>query len=299
MSIYIGIDASNNDVYEGAFKYGHLMWPVPIISPATFVDPNGTDVEYPKRNLLSSFLYIFREDGFDPVSRTRRGRFYKIFDQPLIEWTLDSFPSLVKETNDISKNQQRKLIYTFTSSNIQNTVKRSELDKTMIHLGTEDQFSIWSIVNLESIVTGEDLVTLRMRPTMGILPNINSGLIPAERRETIQRLLDKFSNEVYRSAPESVIDRARDAASAILGAYNEHNRMGSFEKDLGKQIKALEKSNKRIAVSCSNIVRIFHARAKPSEQERHNLRPITEQDAELAVNCIGTILCEIGWARWM
>jgi len=40
-------------------------------------------------------------------------------------------------------------------------------------------------------------------------------------------------------------------------------------------------------------------RGKPSEQEKRIFRPINEQDAELAVQYIGTILCELGWARWL
>jgi hypothetical protein len=28
------------------------------------------------------------------------------------------------------------------------------------------------------------------------------------------------------------------------------------------------------------------------------LRPIREQDAELAVQLVGTMLCDLGWAEW-
>lgn len=43
---------------------------------------------------------------------------------------------------------------------------------------------------------------------------------------------------------------------------------------------------------------MLHSRAKPSEQERRDLRVIREQDANLAVQCVGALLCEIDFAEW-
>ena len=299
MSIYLGIDETDNLIYEGQYKYGRVLWPTPIISPSTFVSSGESDIKYPKRRDLFSYKYIFREDGFDPVSRTRRGRFYKITDQPKVEWFVNPHNSPSNDFTAASNDQQRKMLYSFAPAIIANEIHRYDLHKIMIHLGAEDQFSIWSIINLESIVTGEDLVTLKMRPTIGILPDLIKDLIPEARRGKIIKLLDIFAKDVYRSTPESVIDRARDAASAILGAYNEQNDLGSFEKDLGKQIKVFIKAEKNVALNSADIIRRLHPRAKPSEQERYKFRPISEQDAELAVNCIGSILCELGWARWI
>jgi hypothetical protein len=48
----------------------------------------------------------------------------------------------------------------------------------------------------------------------------------------------------------------------------------------------------------TNIVRLFHGRGKTAVQEKLAVRPLREQDAELAVQCAGTILCEPGWADW-
>jgi len=42
----------------------------------------------------------------------------------------------------------------------------------------------------------------------------------------------------------------------------------------------------------------LHARAKPVERAKRPMRPVREQDAELAIQCVGTILCELGWAEW-
>jgi len=299
LSIYLAIDETDNLIYEGQYRYGRVLWPTPIISPSTFVSGGANNTQYPKRRDLFSYKFIFREDGYDPVSRTRRGRFYKINDQPKIEWFVIPYNALSNGVAATSADQQKKVLYTFGPVNISNIIERPNLNKTMVYLGTEDQFSIWSIINLESIATGEDLVTLRMRPTIGILPDLILSSIPEKRRDKIQQLLDKFANDVFKAAPESVIDRARDSASAILGAYNEREGFNRFEKDLGQQINPFKRSEKKIALNCAEIIRRLHPRAKPNEQEKYRLRTINEQDAELAVNCIGTILCELGWARWM
>lgn len=101
---------------------------------------------------------------------------------------------------------------------------------------------------------------------------------------------------MHRSSPVSVIDRARDVATHALLAY--FNLQKEEALDLGKLIKRLEKEGKIIAVNAANIIARLHARAKPSEQEKRVLRPIREQDSDLAVQCVGALLCEIGIAEW-
>ena len=108
--------------------------------------------------------------------------------------------------------------------------------------------------------------------------------------------LNAFADDVHRASPVSVIDRARDAASHALLAY--FNLKKQEAQDLGKLIKRLENEGKVIAVSAAKIIARLHARAKPSEQEKRELYTIREQDAELATQCVGMLLCEIGFAEW-
>jgi hypothetical protein len=65
-------------------------------------------------------------------------------------------------------------------------------------------------------------------------------------------------------------------------------------------IPQLQDENKTVADHAANIIARLHARAKTSEseQEKRELRSIREQDAELATQCLGTLLCEIGLAKW-
>ncbi len=81
----------------------------------------------------------------------------------------------------------------------------------------------------------------------------------------------------------------------ISSALTEMNR----QKGLGALVKKLEGDEKIVAANSANIIARLHARAKPVEQERRELIQIREKDAELVVQCIGTILCELDFAEWM
>ena len=72
--------------------------------------------------------------------------------------------------------------------------------------------------------------------------------------------------------------------------------------DLGKLVGVLGKlprgDRPNICNNGGDIIAILRPRAKPLEQAMRPLRLIREQDAELAVQLIGTMLCDLGWAQW-
>lgn len=302
MSKAIGIREDNKLVYEGYSGYGYGLWPSPILSPATFVSFTDEKYDLPKRSDQFSIQYLFREEGFDPVSRTRRGRFYRRDDQQPNQWFVQPHPILIQERRYDGLHELKRSLYTYSAFQFFSIVSRSEIKEKLVFLGHDDAYSICSIINVETIASNEDLVTLKSRPMFGILPALIEDDIPTNRRTAIINSLNLFSNEVHKASPISIIDRARDATATLLGAYVEKEGLGRFDLDLNDLIKKVRNSNnetrKRILENAADIVRLFHSRAKPSEMERRNSRPITEQDAELAVNSIGTILCELGWAKW-
>ena len=109
--------------------------------------------------------------------------------------------------------------------------------------------------------------------------------------------MDAFVDEVHRAAPISVIDRARDAASQILLAHYQSDN--GPPKDLMDLAKQLEGHKKIIAAGAAKIIARLHSRGKPTEREkRREMRAIREEDAQLAIQCVGTLLCELGWADW-
>jgi hypothetical protein len=79
--------------------------------------------------------------------------------------------------------------------------------------------------------------------------------------------------------------------------------MGKSSQDsLDKAIKIAGKfeptDKKEVVRNAADIVRLLHGRTKYAVQRAKNTRDIREPDAELAVQCIGVMLCDLGWAEW-
>lgn len=287
----IGIDKYRGLVYEGNFPYGHAPWPKPIIIPAKIVFESDGNLSGLSSN--DHFGCRFREDFFDPSARIRRGRFYFPSTSTSSEWVINQSTSSSSPKSSAEISQATQSLQTFHGRTISPLLK-DQKGQPLVLLGIDDRFTIWTIVNIEAIFTGEDLVTLKSRTSMGILPIINTNKIPSEFKSRVLESINMFAEEVHRSAPISVIDRARDAVSQILLAFFE----GTEIREPAALALKLEERQFYLAASAVKIVALLHSRAKPIERQRRDLLPIREQDAELAVQCVGTLLCELRWAQW-
>lgn len=138
--------------------------------------------------------------------------------------------------------------------------------------------------------------------------DLDTGLPMSDRR------LEQVARESYESIKTNgLVDVANRAAEGkqTFGKGGEVSmRRTSARFFHFKNTEAFLEYNRRFGVgdsglfdgvitnSAQSIARL-HARAKPSEQNRRQMRPIREQDAEFAIKCVGIILCEIGWADWV
>ena len=293
----LGIDKNSNLFYEGKAYWGHAVWPSPVVTPAEIVtEPEGGLHSEDRRHLVTDGM-VFREDSFDPVTRVRRGRFYQADNRQPLEWHVQVHPAVPNEALHANQGIIKKLLETFNGHTIWHQFSKCR-KQPLVLLGFKDRFTIWNIIAIESISTGEDLVTLKSCSSLGILPEVESSEIPESSRKAVMETLYIFADEVHRAAPTSVIDRARDAISQVLLAYL--NLEGENAKDLGKLIIDLERKHgqKVITTAVAKIISRLHARAKPVEKAKRSLREVCQQDAELAAQCVGVILCELGWADW-
>jgi hypothetical protein len=299
MPLILGIDRSYGWVFEGTSQQAaHLIWPQPVMTPAKLI--TNPDVEVVTANTLES-KYYFREDSFDPVSRVRRGRIYE-GTGAIGPWDVIKTDTiqLVGRASPYSDRLTNVILAEYRPFKI-SVDQQMELAQLLFVLGTSTAFSIWHLLNVETIHTGEQLVTIKARQGLGVFPTIDWGVVPDAAglvREKVGKLLD----DVYRAVPESVVDRSREAATAILSAYLQNEGFADASgKDLGGLTELLDRKNgknvQRIVRCAAEITQRLHSRGKHAEQEKHDdLRPIREQDAELAVQCIGVMLCDLGWA---
>jgi hypothetical protein len=292
----IGIDKNRNLVYEGSGHWGHPVWPTPVLTPARIVFASEGKLEAEDRNAMVGDAWYFREDSYEPSSRIRRGRFYFAGNTQPVDWHVDVHPATPSENQESDKGIVRKSLETFYGNPIWYKFLKDKREQPLVLLGFKERFTIWTLIGVEAISTGEDLVTLKSRSGMGTLPVMDERHIPDTHRAALRESLDGFADVAHRSAPVTVIDRARDAASHVLLAY--FDAKPESAKDLGALAKRLEDAGKVIGASAAKIIARLHARAKPVEKIKRPNRPIREQDAELAIQCVGVILCEVGWADW-
>ena len=290
--INIGIERHTGLVYEGDGSFWRGVWPTPVITPAMFVPPNEN---LKAESSSNAFGYRFREDSFDPTSRIRRGRFYCAGEVQPKHCQAMRHPGWPFDHITPGVHVHGKMLETFNGNPIWHKYISGKNILPLVVLGVDDRFTVWRIIDVEAISTGEDLVTLKARGSFGILPQIKNGEIPEAFQAKLNEALSTFVDEAHRSSPVSVIDRARDAATqALLASFN---LQGQTAQDLGRLIKRLEDESQVIAASAAKIIARLHARAKPSEQEKHELPSIREQDSELAIQCLGSLLYELGFAE--
>jgi hypothetical protein len=301
--ISIGIDSNNMLAYEGSALWGRAIWPVPVLSAAAVVSSAVSIIPSTGTTDLLETPLIFREDSFDSVTRVRRGRFYERNTSQPVTWHVYSHPALAGERKyeyyhgTISKN-----LATFHACPVSTKYFDQLEGQPLVVIGNESRVTIWTVVSTEITLTREEIVILRQRSTFGALPEMYWDRVPEQGREQVRNTLNILSTEIFSAGPESVIDRARDAGSAILAAYLVDRKRATGKEDLGRLVSILAEQPRsdrpNICLNGGDILAILHPRAKPSEQAKRPLRAVREQDAELAVQLVGTMLCDLGWADW-
>jgi len=297
--MHLGIDESGNCIYEGSGFYGAALTPKPIVSPANIISLADNPTECAPSGRLSECEFIFREDTYDPVTRVRRGRFYNFIGTQ--NWRAVSHgPQQFGSPGEVGLRLISEHFPTFAVTSIWSQFLRDGETRPLVVLGSKNRFTLWRILSIETNISGEEIVVLRGRHSFGALPDVDRECIPPERREKVLECLQKLQEDIFRAGPASVIDRARDAAAAILRAHLGDTAGLKIDADLGPLIRKFRDLGAFENVgNAGDIVRILHSRAKPSVQEKiPDVRQAHEQDAEFAVQCIGSILCDLGWAEW-
>lgn len=295
----IGVDVTEGLVYEGAREQGMGVLPTPMLFVATLLSRDISLDEIPKQDNLDLAQLLFREDSFDAVSRLRRGRLYERGEgsQPQ-QWRVKPHPG----TTHVGAHFTTAGIYPHILHGFRAFPARLKLNAgaqpSILAFGTRSAFSLWRIVDIERTVTGEDIVTVRARSSLGLLPELLDSAVPVDALGKVKEALETLAQSAHTSAPSSVIDRARDVALTCIGAWLGERKDNSLlrTKELGELAKVADQENHVITASVARSIARLHASAKPNEQERRSARPPLEADAEYALAAIGLMLRDIRWA---
>lgn len=278
----LGLCQDTYQIYEGTSGYGRLLDPAPVVSPCKIVT-NKAECDAGPINNNPTEGYVFREDYFDSKSRIRRGRLYAAFSSQPHTWMV---PMLGREIGRMNVYGRYSIWGQFINQGHQTLY---------LLLGDQRRFTVWKLVDVEVVASGEELITLKALTTFGVLPELLESEIPEQELELIKSQLGKVADDMYTATADSIVDCCREAATALLGAYS-----AKPDLDLGQQKNHLSKSipPKHIAVNMADTLARLHSRRKTAELKSRGLRPITDEDAQLAVSCLGMIMVELGYGRW-
>lgn len=294
MQKQLGIATDGGGIHErSARNQWYELWPTPTVSVAVFLEAGqGPSGPMPDVSNMDA-KRVFREDSFDATTRIRRGRFYESNGTMQGERVLPHLvhPGAAPGLPEVSLRH-------FWSIPQRPSAK-------LVAIGAED--SVWRILDAERISTGEWLVTLKARGALGILPEVDANKIPELGRSQVVAALDRMVDVAHRETPGSIVDAARNVAQLLMGTYAAGIEADSasqsllLEKDLAEVVRHFENhkdlKGNVVVTSIGKILARLHPRNKPNEQQRHGLRPITEEDGVFAVNAIGLLLNEFKWTR--
>ena len=288
-------------VYEGNRHQLWTLYPTPLISRAVCAFIEGQNL-------------VFREDSFDPMTRIRRGRFYRLCGERSGKWKASSvsnglYGSLVGISSDIFDED-----YSFELALIQ---KDKVIRKEIVRIGEGNAMTAWHVVGVEQNIFGQQVYTLRAQSLLGVLPELSdvpldreNGPVEQDKITQVRVSLNQLTDIYHRFQPVPTVDAARETTRVILAVWAGSKSDSKDLKDITRLIPEFEgydetkliPENVSVLSSAAHIVNRLHSRTKTAEQEKQakkgiTLREPTEDDAQTSVHLVGMLLREIGWAQ--
>lgn len=299
--MFLGVEKDTGQVYEGGSAPQFAVFPRPAISLAKLIESPEDWNSLPADISHTPFPWVFREDSFDPVTRVRRGRLYQSYDdcQPH-EWpvTAQQFDAEAMRAFAASR-QLKKRLYSYRPC--QTITTRSDCGQgVLLALGSGRATSGWRIIQVETLVDGDIMVTLKAMSAFGVLPQLDLTKIDEENRHPVRQAIERVLDSAFRESPISVIDHCRNAAQVVLSRWMVQKGEAStvLQRDLGEICKVVVRDpyEKFAARDAANIIRLLHTRGKANQQETNGLRVSIEEDGEISIQALAFILREVGWA---
>lgn len=300
--MYLGIDSNTGFSYEGIDAPIHPVISNPHISRAVLISNDDDLSSIPSRISDTQNAWIFREDSFDPVTRTRRGRLYTRHEtgQPTrvhVRPHPADYPAIpsIHLAGIVPKE-----IFTYVRC-FEILEKQNQGMGLKIALGSVDAFSIWRIIQTEVLANRTILITLQSLSAFGILPELDINKIDSDNQSAVRAAYDRALNSAFKESPISVVDHCKNAIAVTLSRWlvQMGNNPSVLTKDIGEVAKAAAANphNMYALEKIALVIGRLHARGKGNEQHAREARIPTEEDAQLSLESYGFVLREIGWAR--
>lgn len=261
--------------YEGTQAWLRRVHGFPIILPFAIVDE-----QLPRDRL-------FVEDYFNSSTRIRRGRLFER-DNDRNAWPADG----------VSRSPNRDTGNSSEVFNVNRTYRTANVQPKLgaeVELGDGGASSCWVVVLSERIGQEGCFVTLKLKTRLGVLPELIVSEIPTGSRHDVLEAVEAVVETATLQAPQAVIDACRNAACYIISARHPASNPGG-KNDLGPLVSYLENQKMQAQADAGDLIRQLHVRAKANAAASHGTRPVSRNDAELAVSALAFLLQDFGWA---
>lgn len=303
--MHLGVEKHTGVIFEGMHNPCMPVRPQPAVSQCHLIQSESDWKKMPEGFDRNAFRWVFREDSFDPVTRIRRGRVYQPYgsSQPdSVFINRDPFSDAIfRDDNAPSPLKHYQMsVYHYVAATELLVVPNKAYGMPFV-VGSGQAISIYSIVQLESLLTGDVMVTLKQRSALGVIPEINEAAVADSSLKAVRSAIERAVNSALRETAVSVVDQCRNAMATILGHYLAGEIPDQGQKMISSELAPLAKllMDRRLEVcgSAALIVARMHSRGKSNEQHVKGVREPDEDDAQFAVHALGLVMREIGWAR--
>lgn len=300
--MHLGIDINTGLVFEGLSVPETPSLPPPSVTLAKLIESDADWKALPHALNSTPAPWIFREDSFDPVTRTRRGRLYEptpgagqpnnqnVAPHPYEDPTMRSVGRGGRVT---------KSMHTFSAC-VPLLNKPGQGQGMTIALGSARAASAWRIIQTEVVVSGAVMVTLKSLSSFALLPRVDYDRIEERFRPAARAAIERVLDSAFRESAISVVDHCRAALTVLISRWLVQEGLpdSTLGLDLGDLAKKLDEPAHALgcASRVSQVVARLHSRGKPNEQHSKSLRHPVDGDAEFAMQAVALTLREFGWA---
>ena len=301
--MYLGVEEQSGYVYEGTGSAEILAVPTPSVTQAKLIERPEDWENLPLGLSDSSQAWHFREDTFDAVTRTRRGRLYESRAGQMQPSTVLVRPHLFEDPTGRSTGaggRASKSLFVYTACHSLLSKPRQGHGMTLA-LGSPLAASAWRIVQVEVVASRCVMVTLKSLSAFGILPDIDLTKIDDEHRPPVVQAFDRALTSAFRETAISIVDHCRNALTVLLARWLAQRGCDRsiLSKDLSSVSNMISEKpyDKKCVANLARTVALLHVRGKANEQHSHESRSVVEEDAEMAIHALGFALRDLGWAK--
>jgi hypothetical protein len=244
--MFLGFDDNSGLVYESAGSApDRPVIPVPTISQAKLVGQPTDWASLGSGVRNDAQTWIFRENSFDAVTRTRRGRLYSsMTGAPYRNYNSRVMPHAFEDQGGLNTGADGKLhrplnVYAACTSLLEQPNRGR---RAMLALGNNRAASAWRIVDVEITATDDVMLVLKALSAYGVVPDLDAAKVHERFRSEVARALGRVVDSAFRESPTSVIDQCKDAATLIASrwVWQRSGDEGVLAKDLAKVAETVE-----------------------------------------------------------